>query len=606
MERGIDPLTLDDAWERLRTHVEWSEDFWVVFVFTNDFRVVDELNLRLQTMPSVRHRRLRCAVPDQVEEHIIQPLLKRDGADISWVDFVRFDDGEGKPGWGDAWALLLSRLNERREHLRRRLSQGGIVFATTLDRLDSSPGHAPDLWTIRSLVLPIEGLPRALSNAPTPSLDTPPPALRSSSPHIALARQAVRSARASGDTRTLVAALTRLADVVTEEDALAPRSEAIALLRELVEASPSVENRYSLLHALVDLSIDLSALGRHEQALEASRESLSYCRALAQERPDAFLPDLGANLNNLAMKLSELGEREAALDASREAVDIRRWLAEVRPSAFLPDLATSLNNLSTHLSALGEPEAALDAVCEAVEIRRRLVEARPDAFLDSLATSLDNLGNTWSTLGTKRGAALDATREAVDLYRKLVQANPDAFLPGLAKSLNNLGVRFSDLGEPEAALDTTREATDLYRQLVQARPDAFLPYLAGSLNNLSNDLSALDRHGAAIDASSEAIDLYRQLTETRPNAYLPDLARALWVRGDILLAIGQPGHAAKSFAEGIRATSPLLKSQPYAVKDLYSALLHGYASACEAAGIEPAEDLAQHLLSGKATTEADD
>jgi hypothetical protein len=46
-------------------------------------------------------------------------------------------------------------------------------------------------------------------------------------------------------------------------------------------------------------------------------------RRLAQDRPDAFLPDLAASLNNIGGDFSNLGRREEALAASQEAVDLR-------------------------------------------------------------------------------------------------------------------------------------------------------------------------------------------------------------------------------------------------------------------------------------------
>ena len=62
------------------------------------------------------------------------------------------------------------------------------------------------------------------------------------------------------------------------------------------------------------------------------------------------------------MRLSDLGRREEALAATQEAVDIYRRLAQTRPDAFLPDLAASLNNLGGHLSKLGRREEALAAI----------------------------------------------------------------------------------------------------------------------------------------------------------------------------------------------------------------------------------------------------
>ena len=132
---------------------------------------------------------------------------------------------------------------------------------------------------------------------------------------------------------------------------------------------------------LNNLAVRLSDLGRREEALTAAEEAVGHYRALAEARPDAFIPDLALSLNNLANRLSALGRREEALTAAEEAVGHYRALAEARPDAFIPDLASSLNNLASFLSALGRREAALTAAEEAVGHYRALAEARPDAFI---------------------------------------------------------------------------------------------------------------------------------------------------------------------------------------------------------------------------------
>jgi hypothetical protein len=48
---------------------------------------------------------------------------------------------------------------------------------------------------------------------------------------------------------------------------------------------------------------------------------------------------LAQSLSNLGVMLSALGRREEALQATAEAVEILRRLAAQRPDAFLPDLA---------------------------------------------------------------------------------------------------------------------------------------------------------------------------------------------------------------------------------------------------------------------------
>jgi tetratricopeptide (TPR) repeat protein len=132
----------------------------------------------------------------------------------------------------------------------------------------------------------------------------------------------------------------------------------------------------ALARALTNLGVRFFDLGRHEEALAASQESVEIYRRLAQSRPDASVPDLAPSLSNLGMILSDLGQHKEAVAASREAVEIYRRLVQIRPDAFFPDLATSLSNLSFRLSRLGRREEALAASQEAVDIQRRLSQSR--------------------------------------------------------------------------------------------------------------------------------------------------------------------------------------------------------------------------------------
>jgi tetratricopeptide (TPR) repeat protein len=93
--------------------------------------------------------------------------------------------------------------------------------------------------------------------------------------------------------------------------------------------------------------------------LSAIEEAVQIRRELAAARPDAFLPDLAASLNNQSNALADLGRREDALSAIEEAVGHYRELAAARPDAFLPNLATSVNNLAIQLGELRRREEAL-------------------------------------------------------------------------------------------------------------------------------------------------------------------------------------------------------------------------------------------------------
>jgi tetratricopeptide (TPR) repeat protein len=171
----------------------------------------------------------------------------------------------------------------------------------------------------------------------------------------------------------------------------------------------------------------LSDLGRREEALAQAEEAVGLYRQLAQQRPDAFLPDLGMSLNNLAKMLSGLGRREEALARAEESVRLYCQLAQQRPDAFLPDLARSLNNLAAMLSALGRREEALARAEEAVHLYRQLAQQHPDAFLPYLATSLAVLGKVIAE--ERPGEAMGHFAEAIRILTPFVSRLPQAHAP---------------------------------------------------------------------------------------------------------------------------------------------------------------------------------
>ena len=179
-------------------------------------------------------------------------------------------------------------------------------------------------------------------------------------------------------------------------------------------------------------------------------------------------------LNNLSVALFALGRREEALQATQQAVRIYRQLAAADPQGSLPDLAMSLNKLGINLSELGRREEALQATQQAVIIYRQLAGANSQAFLPSLAASLNNLGKSFSALDRGK-EALDATEEAVVIYRQLARSNPEAFLPNLARSLGIHGEVLVGLGQLTEAAQAFAEGLQQIVPFLRALPQAFAP-----------------------------------------------------------------------------------------------------------------------------------
>jgi tetratricopeptide (TPR) repeat protein len=125
----------------------------------------------------------------------------------------------------------------------------------------------------------------------------------------------------------------------------------------------------------------LSDMGRREDALTAAEEAVEHYRALAEARPDAFIPDLAMSLNNLANRLSALGRREDALTAAEEAVEHYRALAEARPDAFGAEFARCLWVFGDLQGGAGKPDLAVGTLAEAVRHLTPTFIRIPDAVV---------------------------------------------------------------------------------------------------------------------------------------------------------------------------------------------------------------------------------
>ena len=168
-----------------------------------------------------------------------------------------------------------------------------------------------------------------------------------------------------------------------------------------------------------------------------------------------------------------------------------RALAESRPDAFLPDLAASFNNLAAILSELGQHEAARDSTEKAVALYRSLAKAHPEAFRPGLALSLNNLTAILSELRQHEAARVTA-EETIDLYRSLAETRPEAFRPKLAVSLQNLAVKLGDLGRPEEALATIEEALTVLSPYFLSQPSRYSDQMAATIEyyqGLSQELN---------------------------------------------------------------------------------------------------------------------
>lgn len=322
--------------------------------------------------------------------------------------------------------------------------------------------------------------------------------------------------------------------------------------------------------SLINNSVRLSKVGRHEEALNEAKKALVQCRELNILQIDVDRTDLSHALIRIGISLGDLGRSHEAVTALEEALAIRRQLAILPSEATDSGLAHVLIAMSNNLSVLRHPSEALESALEALEIYRRLSTAQPDKFSSDLAASLITVANCLSKLG-RDDLGLSVAEEALTLYRQLAAESPDAFTPHLAATLSNLSNLLSEF-DAGAAITALKESLSIQRRLATDRPDTFAPDLANMLNNFAHRLSELGHNVEALAASDEALTLQRQLTSALPEAFTPALARAHSTRGLMLERNNRISEAALNYHVAVSTLVPYL----FADTATYGDIIIGY------------------------------
>ena len=131
MTQSAAPETLRAA-SRLLRHVEWSEGFWLAYVFTiapPQAHVLQDRTATLLSAQGSEQRVLRPKTPGELETSLVS-VFEADNTGCIWIEAIR-DRTFANGAWARAWVYLVARANERRELLRARLS-GGLCLSRIL------------------------------------------------------------------------------------------------------------------------------------------------------------------------------------------------------------------------------------------------------------------------------------------------------------------------------------------------------------------------------------------------------------------------------------------------------------------------------------------
>ena len=354
----------EDAWQQIRRQFELASGFWLGFVFCPSPRTAAVLRRRTEQTLRFRAQRLRVIRPNSPDNFgsLLPALFEPESARAGcvWIESIhtsppaRHTSESGD--WILAWDSFLLRANERRDAMRRRL-EGGLILAAPPEVKPRVRDAAPDIWSIRSLV--VELRPSRTVSSGGINRDSPLP----------------RESHRETDSIQPDASV----DVgfgLAEADRIGRRIEGV-----------QGHNRHGLARILLRAVEGLLEQGKTKDAVERARRAVATLRGRSDG--EHVLADA---LSSLGEAARADGDIPVALECLEESLVIRRRLldAQGETSQTLRDLSIILERLGGVRRAAGNIDAAVSDYEEALVFRRKAVmqhgQPRRRALQDLLAT----------------------------------------------------------------------------------------------------------------------------------------------------------------------------------------------------------------------------
>ena len=140
-------VSTEEAWDRLRRHLDRSSEFWLGFIFTSDLNAARTLSERATWNRQHHTSELVSFRPQAPPElaTLLDDLELQSPAPpgCTWVEAIHVASED----WKAAWTTFLQTLNHRRDTLRSRL--GGLVLVAAPEVKPIAFRVATDLWSVR-------------------------------------------------------------------------------------------------------------------------------------------------------------------------------------------------------------------------------------------------------------------------------------------------------------------------------------------------------------------------------------------------------------------------------------------------------------------------
>jgi serine/threonine protein kinase len=313
----------------------------------------------------------------------------------------------------------------------------------------------------------------------------------------------------------------------SKQEALAVHGKALALRRELAEASEraDVEARLDVARSLEKVGLLVQATGDEVRALAALDEQRVLAEQLEAEHPiDSVRSVLGQSHHSIGMVHYFMGKPKEALSALRQALTIQQRLADANPAVteFQRDLATTHHRIGVVLWRTGKREEAMESSRKALAIRQKLADANAATteLQFDLAKTHTNVGILLNEMG-RPDEALAMHRKASAIEQRLADANPAVteFQRSLAACNINIANLLRQTRKPAEALKAHQKALAIRKTLAETHPAItdFQQVLAAGHINMANLLRQMEKPTEALTECRKGLAILQQLADANPS-----------------------------------------------------------------------------------------
>jgi tetratricopeptide (TPR) repeat protein len=329
---------------------------------------------------------------------------------------------------------------------------------------------------------------------------------------------------------------------------------ALNLRQDQVQRQGRPELRHELARSYVNLSIDLTQLGRMEETLVDYAAAIGLYEELVREGRRELREYLAWTYMNRGITLADLGRLEEALADHDRAIGLYEELVHHEGCRELRhELAMAHLNRGIPLGELGRLEEAMVDYVASTSLFAELVQREGRHELrHPLAKAYMNWGVVLRKLGRLEEALADYGT-CIGLYEDLVREGHHEVRNSLAMTYTNQGVTLRRLGRMEEARAAYGAAISLYEELVRREGRRELrDDLAWTYTNRGVILADLGLLDEALTDFGAAISLREELVNREGRRELAgELGTGYARRAELLLRMGRREEACQRAREAM-------------------------------------------------------